>query len=170
MISAVEGSSAFAGFATQDGPSELSQIYGEAVALRATCYHELIRFYGDIPHQLQAGEEASEITPRDVIAEYHINKLKEVEPLMFRAGESSGIDKTFMTRTYVQGLIARMALMEGGYQTRRSDFGNDYYKDLDGNVLSFEKAGETSATQCFMVAVQIGRSFIRLQKLILLLL
>ena len=58
----------------------------------------------------QAGEEASEITPRDVIAEYHINKLKEVEPLMFRAGESSGIDKTFMTRTYVQGLIARMAL------------------------------------------------------------
>lgn len=89
---------------------------------------------------------------------------------MFRAGESSGIDKTFMTRTYVQGLIARMALMEGGYQTRRSDFGNDYYKDLDGNVLSFEKAGETSATQCFMVAVQIGRSFIRLQKLILLLL
>ena len=42
-----------------------------------------------------------------------------------------------------------MALMEGGYQTRRSDFGNDYYKDLDGNVLSFEKAGETSATQCF---------------------
>ena len=56
---------------------------------------------------------------------------------MFRAGESSGIDKTFMTRTYVQGLIARMALMEGGYQTRRSDFGNDYYKDLDGNVLSF---------------------------------
>ena len=149
LISAVEGSSAFAGFATQDGPSELSQIYGEAVALRATCYHELIRFYGDIPHQLQAGEEASEITPRDVIAEYHINKLKEVEPLMFRAGESSGIDKTFMTRTYVQGLIARMALMEGGYQTRRSDFGNDYYKDLDGNVLSFEKAGETSATQCF---------------------
>lgn len=106
----MEGSSAFAGFATQDGPSELSQIYGEAVALRATCYHELIRFYGDIPHQLQAGEEASEITPRDVIAEYHINKLKEVEPLMFRAGESSGIDKTFMTRTYVQGLIARMAL------------------------------------------------------------
>lgn len=149
LISAVEGSSAFAGFATQDGPSELSQIYGEAVALRATCYHELIRFYGDIPHQLQAGEEASEITPRDVIAEYHINKLKEVEPLMFRAGESSGIDKTFMTRTYVQGLIARMALMEGGYQTRRSDFGNDYYKNLDGNVLSFEKAGETSATQCF---------------------
>lgn len=56
-----------------------------------------------------------------MIAEYHINKLKEVEPLMFRAGESSGIDKTFMTRTYVQGLIARMALMEGGYQTRRSD-------------------------------------------------
>ena len=127
LISAVEGSSAFAGFATQDGPSELSQIYGEAVALRATCYHELIRFYGDIPHQLQAGEEASEITPRDVIAEYHINKLKEVEPLMFRAGESSGIDKTFMTRTYVQGLIARMALMEGGYQTRRSDFGYDYF-------------------------------------------
>ena len=106
-----------------------------------------------------------------MIAEYHINKLKEVEPLMFRAGESSGIDKTFMTRTYVQGLIARMALMEGGYQTRRSDFGNDYYKNLDGNVLSFEKAGENISYSMFLlVAVQIGRSFIRLQKLILLLL
>lgn len=149
LINTIEKSPLYAEFAKQNGPSEMSEIYGEAVAMRATCYHELIRVYGDVPHQLKAGVMATEITPRDIIADYHINKLIEIEPLMYRAGETAGVDKTFMTRTYVQGLIGRMALMEGGYQTRRLDLGADYYKDSEGKVLSFEKVAETPATKCF---------------------
>lgn len=149
LINTIEKSPLYAEFAKQNGPSEMSQIYGEAVAMRATCYHELIRVYGDVPHQLKAGVMATEITPRDIIADYHINKLIEIEPIMYRAGEVASVDKTFMTRTYVQGLIGRIALMEGGYQTRRLDLGADYYKDSEGKVLSFEKAAETLATKCF---------------------
>ena len=39
-------------------PNNLSDIYGQAVALRATCYWELCRWYGDVPHALNAGEQA----------------------------------------------------------------------------------------------------------------
>lgn len=42
-----------------------------------------------------------------------------------------------------------MVLMEGGYQICCFDFGNDYYKDFDGNVLFFEKVGEILVIQCF---------------------
>ena len=43
----------------QGKPSDLSQVYGEAVCLRATCYYELMRCYGDIPLQLRTGEVAT---------------------------------------------------------------------------------------------------------------
>ena len=72
-------------------PSELSQLYGEAVALRATCYFELCRFFGDVPHQLVPGVQAEGLTSRDEIYEYHIKKLIQVEPLMYHE-EAPNID------------------------------------------------------------------------------
>lgn len=45
-------------------PNNLSDIYGQAVALRATCYWELCRWYGDVPHALNAGEQAKGLTSR----------------------------------------------------------------------------------------------------------
>ncbi|WP_163714416.1 RagB/SusD family nutrient uptake outer membrane protein [Mangrovibacterium lignilyticum] len=122
-------------------PTELSDIYGQAVALRATAYHELVRFYGDVPHVLTTGDtETKGLTSRDEIYEYHINKLIEVEPYMFRIGEGTS-HADIMTRTYVQGLIGRMCLYAGGYATRRTDLGADFYKKLDGTTISFEVKG-----------------------------
>lgn len=146
LINSFEQSGSYDKFKEQAEPSELSEIYGEAVALRASCYHELIRFYGDVPHQLEAGAEVTGLTPRDVIAEFQINKLIEVEPWMYRVGEHSSVTRAKMNRTYVQGLIARMALIEGGYQARRDDID---YVDLEGNAISFEKVAQTPANQCF---------------------
>ena len=126
---------------TKKEPTELSHIYGMAVALRATIYYELTRYYGDIPHQITSLRTDSVLTCRDYIWEYQINKLKSVEPIMYRPGEA-GASKTRMTRTYVQGLIGRLCLLAGGYSTRRTDLGADFYKDVDGNTISFEtKAG-----------------------------
>ena len=118
--------------------TEMTDLYGQAVALRATAYHELIRFWGDVPHQLIPGQNAEGLTPRDQIYEYHINKLIEVESHMYRLGESATADKAMMTRNYVQGLIGRMCLYAGGYSTRRTDLGSDFYRDLDGNVITLE--------------------------------
>lgn len=118
-------------------PNNLSDIYGQAVALRATCYWELCRWYGDVPHVLNIGEQAEGLDSRYAIYDYHIEKLIEVEPHMFRAGEGNS-RADVMNRTYVQGLIGRLCLYNGGYSTRRTDLGADFYVDGEGNVLSFE--------------------------------
>ncbi len=118
-------------------PNSLSDIYGQAVALRATCYWELCRWYGDVPHVLKAGESADGLESRFAIYDYHTKKLMEVESHMYRAGEGSN-RADVMNRTYVQGLIGRICLYNGGYATRRTDLGSDFYTDGNGNVLSFE--------------------------------
>ena len=118
-------------------PNDLSDIYGQAVALRATCYWELFKWYGDVPHALKTGEKAEGLTSRFAIADYHIQKLREVEPHMYRVGEGS-TRADVMNRTYVQGLIGRLCLFNGGYTTRRTDLGSDFYVDGNGNVLSFD--------------------------------
>lgn len=118
-------------------PNSMSDLYGQAVALRATCYWELCRWYGDVPHVLEAGQKAEGLVSRYAIYDYHIQKLIEVEPHMFRPGEGS-TRADVMNRSYVQGLIGRMCLYDGGYATRRTDLGANFHTDGEGNVLTFD--------------------------------
>lgn len=123
-------------------PSELSQIYGEAVAIRATCYRELIKYFGDVPFQDKFGVAAGKIVSRDSIYDVCIAQLKQVEPLMYVLGACptySSSSKSYYSRTYVQGLIGRMALEAGGYQTRRGDI---KAVDGNGNAITFEQLGK----------------------------
>lgn len=136
LITSFESLSNFTEIMTGE-PNSLSDIYGQAAALRATCYWELCRWYGDVPQVLKAGEKAQGLASRYAIYDYHIQKLMEVEPHMFRAGESSN-RADVMNRTYVQGLIGRLCLYNGGYATRRTDLGSDFYVDGQNKVLSFE--------------------------------
>lgn len=136
LIGAVEEKSNFEEIMTGE-PNEWSDLYGQAVALRANMYWELVRHYGDVPHSLVAGEEAEGLTSRYAILDYHINKLREVEPHMYRVGEN-GHRADVMTRNFVQGLIGRLCLEDGGYSTRRTDLGDDFNVDGDGNRLSFD--------------------------------
>lgn len=138
IITAMQNSPDFENFMSAGKPSDLSQLYGEAIALRATAYRELIKNFGDVPYQVKSGVAASGLAPRDSIYDRSLAELKIVEPLM----EPVGKEKNFLSRTYVQGLIGRMALEAGGYQTRRSDLGSDFYKDGEGNVITFETKGE----------------------------
>ncbi|MFV0376434.1 MAG: RagB/SusD family nutrient uptake outer membrane protein [Mangrovibacterium sp.] len=136
LISSFESLSNYAEIMSGE-PNSLSDIYGQAVALRATCYWELCRWYGDVPLVVNAGEKAEGLTSRYAIYDYNIQKLIEVEPHMYRAGES--INRAdVMNRSYVQGLIGRLCLYDGGYATRRTDLGADFYVDGDGNALSFD--------------------------------
>lgn len=118
-------------------PNTLSDIYGQAFALRATQYYELCRWYGDVPYATKAGEKATGLTSRFAIYDKEIAALRAVEPHMFRPGEN-GARADVMNRTYVQGLIARLCLYNGGYATRRTDLGADFYVGGDGNRLSFD--------------------------------
>lgn len=117
-------------------PNTLSDIYGQAFALRATQYYELCRWYGDVPYATVAGEKAEGLTSRFAIYDKEIEALRRVEPHMFRPGEG-GSRADVMNRTYVQALIGRLCLYNGGYATRRKDLGDDFYVDGNGNKLSF---------------------------------
>ena len=141
LINSFEKTASFNTYMSAGKPSEMSELYGEAVALRATAYLELCRFFGDVPHQLVAGVQAEGLTSRDEIYEYHINKLIQVEPLMYRVGENSSAVVMNMSRTYVQGLIGRMCLYAGGYATRRTDLGANFYKNSKGETLTFTQLG-----------------------------
>jgi starch-binding outer membrane protein, SusD/RagB family len=150
LCNAIEGTDTYKDIEAGTGSvTEMTDLYGQAVALRATAYHELLRFWGDVPHNLEPGVAAEGLTPRDQIYEYHINKLMQVEPYMYYLGENVGADASMMTRNYVDALIGRMCLYAGGYSTRRTDLGADFYKNLDGNVLSFDKLNTVDANNAF---------------------
>lgn len=144
VITAMESAGNFESIMTAGEPSELSQLYGEAVAMRATAYRELTKNFGDVPFQTKFGVPAKGLVPRDSIYDKCLEDLIKVEPLMYRIGQAPGfpaVNKNYFSRTYVQGLIGRMALEAGGYQTRRTDLGASFYKDGKGNVLTFEQKG-----------------------------
>ena len=134
ITSAIESKAEFDVMLEEGKPTELTQLYGEAVALRATVYRELIKYYGDVPFQKVMGQAASGLAPRDSIYDVIIEELQEVEPLM----NPVGADKRYFSQTYVDALIGRMALEAGGYQTRRGDM---KYVDGNGNALTFENIG-----------------------------
>ncbi len=135
ITSAIESTSGFSDMMAQGKATDLSQLYGEAVALRATAYRELIKYYGDIPFQTKMGEAATGLSGRDSIYDVIIDQLKRVEPLMNPVDAKK---KNYLSQTYVDGLIGRMALEAGGYQTRRGDLTR---VDGAGNPLTFENKG-----------------------------
>ncbi len=149
VISAIEGLENFDEIVTKaTEPSEMSQMYGEAVALRATVYRELLRNYGDVPFSTALGVSANGLTSRDSIYDVVLDQLQKVEGLMYPVGQVPGTDKAnknLLSQTYVRGLIGRMALDAGGYQTRRADLGADFYKNGAGTVVTFETLGQANA-------------------------
>lgn len=142
LITAVQGTDGFNEMMASGTPSTKSQLYGEAITLRACCYRELIKYFGDVPYQNKSGVAAKGLAPRDSIYDVIIEELKTVEPLMYVVG--SGVQKTNFSRTAVQALIGRISLDAAGYQTRRTDLGAGFYKDGKGNALTFEKLGSSN--------------------------
>ena len=123
-IYGVEQSSSFASFATLTEPTPLSQLYGEAVAMKASAYRELLKNFGDVPYAAAYGQVPGKLTSRDSIYDVMLEQLQKVEPLMYDLGSVPGFDasaKNYFSKQYVDGLIGRMALEAGGYMTRRHD-------------------------------------------------
>jgi hypothetical protein len=141
-ISAIESRADYNEIINAQAPSVWGFMYGQAVAARAASYLDLTRYYGDVTYLTYGGAPMTGLTPRDVIYEGEIEKLKLVEPLMYRPGEKTTagetVGKGVFNRTFVQGLIGRLCVYAAGYGTRRNDI---TYTDLAGNVLSFEKKG-----------------------------
>ena len=142
VISAMEQMPGFDEQIAAGQPTDILNLYGEAVAIRATCYRELIKYYGDVPYNDTFGEPAGQLVGRDSIFEACIADLIRVEPIMYRLGEN-GTEKNQISRSYVQGLIGRMAMEAAGYHTRRSDI---TYRDIEGKEIQFEQIGKANAS------------------------
>jgi len=98
-------------------------MYGEAVALRALMYYEVVRNWGDVPYKTTPTIAGDSMylprTERDTILSRCIRDLIAVEPTMLWSWSASlpqGVER--VNREFVQGLIARIALFRGGYSLR----------------------------------------------------
>ena len=137
VASSIESADGFKEMIEAGVANTMGQLYGEAVALRATAYRELIKYFGDVPFISGKLTDHDGLVGRDSIYDVLLEELMMAAPVMYRVGSVPGLEanKSYLSRTYVEGLIGRMALEAGGYQTRRGDI-----KRVDGNgaAITFE--------------------------------
>ncbi|PXV66252.1 SusD-like starch-binding protein associating with outer membrane [Dysgonomonas alginatilytica] len=102
-------------------------LLGEALAIRAFCYYNLIRIYGDVPAVWTPLEEMDpnddntfypKRSPRDVIYDQIVSDLQTA--VNYIPWYSEGGNPTYerLTKQGAYGLLARVALYAGGYSLR----------------------------------------------------
>jgi hypothetical protein len=156
-IEGIEKSALFAE-SSPEKPSTLRQLYGEAKAMRAMLYLDLVRNWGDVPF-LTKGTRADDnfyqgATGRNEILAYLINDLIAAEPAMLYASELPQSIERF-NRGAVQAFIARMALARGGYslypdhsnpsapgEMKRPDDYLDYYRIANTCARKLQESGK----------------------------
>ena len=121
--------------------SDWTQLYGEAVTMRAFCYFQLVQHYGDVPYGYEnTGADDYTLTSRFAIYDSLISGLTKVESLMYNIGQG-GINQERLSRTFCDALIGEIALFSGGYQTIRTDVPGLY------EGITFTKKG-SEANKC----------------------
>lgn len=94
------------------------EIYGQAVCMKATCYRELIKYYGDVFAVFSLQDNPTEFSSRldiydKVIAE--LQAAKDLCPVL------DATNKNKFTKQYAYALLGRIAMEAAGYQTYRLD-------------------------------------------------
>lgn len=96
---------------------------GEALTLRALAYFELVKNWGDVPYKAEPSKaDLSNVylpaTDRDVIYDHLLTDLTEAEQYVpwVKTGNYTSVE--MVTKGFVKGLAARIALFRGGYSIR----------------------------------------------------
>ncbi|MEO6521858.1 MAG: RagB/SusD family nutrient uptake outer membrane protein [Mucilaginibacter sp.] len=119
--------------------TDWTQLYGEAVTMRAFCYYQLVMHFGDVPYGYEnTNADDYTLSSRFDIYDNLIASLQKVEPLMYNIGQG-GINQERMSRTFCDALIGELALFSGGYQTIRTDIPGLY-----GSVTFDTKGNEAN--------------------------
>jgi hypothetical protein len=121
--------------------TDWTQLYGEAVTIRAFCYFNLIKHFGDVPYgyENKLVEGGYSLNSRFDIYDSLIASLKVAEPLMYPIGQG-GMNAERFSRTFCNALIGEIALNSGGYQTIRTDV-NGLYGKVQFTKKGSEKFG-----------------------------
>ncbi len=100
---------------------------GEALVVRAYCYHNLIRFYGDVPAVWNALEDLDpedestfypKRTDRDEIYDHIVADMQEAVEYLPWYSESGYSAPERVSKQAALGLLARVCLHAGGYSLR----------------------------------------------------
>lgn len=115
---------------------DMAQLLGEALTLRALIYNDLIKAWGDVPARLQPNNADNVFMPRcnrDSIYKVLLADLKEAEDYCYWPNENVITKSTErVSKSFVKGLRARIALYAGGYGLR----GDGYRKSKDPELAS----------------------------------
>lgn len=102
---------------------KLNHLLGEALAIRAENYFNLIRFFGDVPFITTPTSDASSFyssrTSRDTIYDHIIADMQRAVSLLSWASEKTvGSESERFTKNAAYGTLARIALYAAGYSLR----------------------------------------------------
>lgn len=103
----------------------MERYLGEAITLRAMCYLDLVRFFGDVPMKMEPSKSDLsnaylEKTDRDEIMDELMTQLDEAIGYLPWADEVSGYTTEHVTKGYAHGLLAQIALTRAGYAIREA--------------------------------------------------
>lgn len=110
---------------------DMAQLLGEALTLRAVIYNDLIKAWGDVPARFVPNGPDNVYLPRtnrDIIYKQLLADLKEAEDYCYWPNENKITQSTErISKAFVKGLRARLALYAGGYGLR----GDGYRRSKD---------------------------------------
>nr|MCR5131985.1 RagB/SusD family nutrient uptake outer membrane protein [Prevotella sp.] len=126
---------------------DMAQLLGEALTLRAVIYNDLVKAWGDVPARFEPNNSDNLYLPRtnrDVIYKQLLADLEEASNYCYWANENK-ITKTTerVSKDFVKGLRARIALYAGGYGLR----GDGYRLSKDAD-LAPSKMFEIARKEC----------------------
>ena len=103
-----------------DQGKDYLKIIDEAKVMRATCYRELIKYYGDVPAIFV---NSSEIPTQSSRLDTYNQIIKDLQEVTESAllDEITTTNKDKFTLQYAYALLGRIALERAGYQTFRLD-------------------------------------------------
>ncbi len=161
MYKAIEYSNVcIAGIPKMGGDEKMrNQLLGEALAIRAYAYWNLVRFYGDVPYSDRPTSElttfSSSRVSRDTIYDHCIADLQKATELL--AWKSEGLVPTTerFTKNAAYGILARVALYAAGYSLRWDL--NTYDK---GSLKIAQRADQARIKKLYEIAANACKSVI----------
>jgi hypothetical protein len=103
--------------------SAMKGYLGEALTLRALAYFEVVKNWGDVPFKTEPSKyDLSNVynapTDRDTIMDHLIADLQEAENYVPWLGTGNYGTPEKISKGFIKGLVARIALYRGGYSIR----------------------------------------------------
>lgn len=130
-----------------EGNKDMAQLLGEALTLRAVVYNDLLKAWGDVPARFEPNNPTNVYMPRenrDVIYKQLLADLKEAEDYCYWPNESPITASTErVSKSFVKGLRARIALYAGGYGLR-----GDGFRKSNDPELATDKMYQIAKEEC----------------------